>query len=54
MILFFENSVLFEVKFFKKSKFEADNIFEICNKEELQSFIEEEWNKLDQYISFDF
>jgi hypothetical protein len=30
MILFFENLVLFEVRFFKESKFEMDNIFAIC------------------------
>jgi hypothetical protein len=32
MILFFENPVLFEVRFFKEPKFEADNIFAICYK----------------------
>jgi hypothetical protein len=30
MILFLENSIFFEVRFFKESKFEADNIFAIC------------------------
>jgi hypothetical protein len=30
MILFCENLVLFEVRFFKESNFEADNIFAIC------------------------
>jgi hypothetical protein len=28
--IFFEKSVLFEVRFYKESKFEADNIFAIC------------------------
>jgi isocitrate dehydrogenase kinase/phosphatase len=32
MILFCENLVLFEVRFFKESKFEADNIFATCCK----------------------
>jgi hypothetical protein len=30
MILFFENLVLFEMRFFKVPKFEVDNIFAIC------------------------
>jgi hypothetical protein len=30
MILFFENLVLFEVRFFKESKFEADNILQLA------------------------